>query len=68
MWLRTTHGRFVRDLERRRRLVIAELDIALAEYMAARLAAGSGTAVQPKSGVQPGLAAQPERAGEERGG
>ncbi len=37
VWLRMTHGRFVQDLERRRRLVIAELDIALAEYLGARL-------------------------------
>jgi glycerol-3-phosphate O-acyltransferase/dihydroxyacetone phosphate acyltransferase len=39
IWLRMTHGRFVQELERRRRLVIAELDIALAEYIGARLEA-----------------------------
>jgi glycerol-3-phosphate O-acyltransferase/dihydroxyacetone phosphate acyltransferase len=36
-WLRMTHGRFVRALERRRRLVIREMDLALAEYLAAQL-------------------------------
>jgi 1-acyl-sn-glycerol-3-phosphate acyltransferase len=39
VWLRMTHGRFVQHLERKRRLVIAELDIALAEYIGARLEA-----------------------------
>ena len=35
--LRVTHGRFVQELERKRRLVIREMDIALAEYLGARL-------------------------------
>jgi len=39
--VRMTHGRFARELERKRRLVIAEMDIALAEYLAARLDGGA---------------------------
>jgi len=36
-WLRMTHGRFVQELERKRQLVIREMDVALAEYLGAQL-------------------------------
>jgi hypothetical protein len=50
VWLRMTHGRVVQDLERRRRLVIAELDIALAEYMGARLESPPESAGEDRRG------------------
>ena len=50
IWLRMTHGRFAQDLERRRRLVIAELDIALAEYLGERLDAPTEPAGEDRRG------------------
>jgi 1-acyl-sn-glycerol-3-phosphate acyltransferase len=48
--LRMTHGRVARELERRRKLVIAELDIAFAEYIAQRLEAPPAPAGEERSG------------------